>query len=65
MPAKKNKRRPWAAGDKSTIRQLGGRVPAPTIAKRLKRTESAVRQMACEIGKSLRMPPAGKKRQAA
>ena len=51
---KPNRRRPWEAEDVRELKQYARRrTSAPRIAKRLKRTEGAIRQKAFSLGLSL------------
>ena len=45
----------WSAADLKTLKKLAGKQPAATIARQLKRSESAVRQKAGALGVSLRV----------
>ena len=47
--------KPWTAFDLRTLRSLARRESAGRIAKKLRRTESAVRQKAAALGTSLRV----------
>lgn len=52
--AKKRKRVAWSAEQVRTLKSMAKKKsPAPTIAKKLKRTEGATRQKAFSIGLSL------------
>jgi NADH:ubiquinone oxidoreductase subunit len=52
--AKKTKRKEWTKDDVRDLRALGkAKTPAGKIAKKLKRTEGAVRQKAFSLGLSL------------
>jgi hypothetical protein len=56
MPVKKmGTRRAWLSSEKRELKALARqKTPARLIARRLKRTEGAVRQMAFQMGISLR-----------
>ena len=43
-------KRPWTAAEEEIIERLVGKVSALTIAKRLKRTEASVEQIAARCG---------------
>ena len=58
MPRARKKKRtlkPWTAVDLKTLRGLARRESAGRIARKLRRTESAVRQKAATLGTSLRV----------
>jgi len=58
MPRARKKKRtvkPWSAADLRMLRELARSEPAGRIAKKLRRTESAVRQKAAALGTSLRL----------
>ncbi len=58
MPRARRKRRmvkPWTAADLRTLRSLARRESAGRIARKLGRSESAVRQKAAALGTSLRV----------
>ena len=52
--AKKIKRRAWSSGEVRTLKSLArNKTRAPSIARKLKRTEGATRQKAFSLGLSL------------
>lgn len=58
MPRARKKKRivkPWTAADLKALRSVARRESAGRIAKKLRRTESAVRQKAAALGTSLRV----------
>ncbi len=52
---KKRSIHPWTPADLKTLRRHARRAPVATIARQLKRTESAVRQKASALGVSLQL----------
>jgi hypothetical protein len=53
MAARKITRREWTRGDVRELKSLAKKVPARQIARRLRRSEGAVRQKAFVLGTSL------------
>ena len=59
--ATKKKRRPWLAAELKAIKAASKNlIPAPRIARMLKRTEGAIRQKALALGLSLNALRRGK-----
>lgn len=56
--ARMKKRRAWTQSDERTLRNASRKhLPAPRVAKKLKRTEGATRQKAFAMGLSLEARP--------
>ncbi len=53
MAARKIARREWTKSDVRELKSLGKKVPAGQIARKLRRSEGAVRQKAFVLGTSL------------
>ena len=53
MPARRAVRREWTKTDIRELKSLARKVPARQIARRLRRSEGAVRQKAFTLGTSL------------
>jgi hypothetical protein len=63
--ATKKKRRAWLAAEVKALKSAAKNiVPAPKIARLLKRTEGAIRQKALALGLSLNSQRRGKKKKA-